>query len=83
MGKGGKANFRRTTTPLLSAECQNSQQNIFILRATRDTGVNKSQQIANKLATKKFFVFLFVFLYNSSILFYYVYIKIFRRDLNG
>ena len=83
MGKGGKATGRRTTTPLLSAECQNSQQNIFILRATRDTGVNKKSTNCQQISDKKNFLYFFVFLYNSSILFYYVYIKIFRRDLNG
>ena len=55
MGKGGKANFRRTTTPLLSAECQNSQQNIFILRATKDTGVNKKSTNRQQISDKKFF----------------------------
>lgn len=38
---GGQATCRRTTTPLLSAECQICQQSDLSLRAARDTGVNK------------------------------------------
>jgi len=51
-----------TTTPLLSAECQNGLRTLSVLRAPRDTGVLKKstncQQIANKFSYYRKNVFL-------------------------